>query len=86
MSTTNTRNCGIDLLRIVCMLCVVILHILGHGNVLRTTVSTAGFSIAWLWEVFAYPAVNCFILISGFVGYRENKSYPKLKNIISLIL
>ncbi len=32
----------------------------------------------------AFPAVNCYALISGYVGYREEKYYPNFKNIIVL--
>ena len=31
------RNYGIDLLRIICMLMIIGLHILGHGGVLTNT-------------------------------------------------
>lgn len=79
------RNYGIDLLRGLSMLGVVVLHILGHGGVLETAASPLGFSVSWLLEVIAYPAVNCFVLISGFVGYRAEKYYPKLRNIVSLL-
>ena len=79
-----SRNYGIDLLRVVSILGVVFLHVLGHGGVLASAQTPARFSIVWFFEILAYPAVNCFVLISGFVGYRQNKIYPKLKNIISL--
>lgn len=35
-------------------------------------------------EILAYPAVNCFLIVSGFVGFREEKYYPRIKNLISL--
>lgn len=49
---------------------VTVLHVLGQGGVLR---SAAGwqYSLAWFLETGAYCAVNCFALISGFVGYRR---------------
>lgn len=78
------RIYGIDLLRICSMLGVVVLHILGHGNVLETTNSNLGYTIVWLMEIIAYPAVNCFVLISGFVGFKGEKYYPKFNNILSL--
>ena len=86
MNKKSTRNYGIDLLRIFAMLCVAILHILGHGAVLNNVVSAEAYGTAWLLEILAYPAVNCFVLISGFVGFREEKYCPRLKNIISLFM
>ncbi len=78
------RNYGIDLFRVVSLIGVIILHILGHGGVLDATEQGLNYQIIWLLELLAFPAVNCFVLISGFVGYKSEKSYPKLKNIISL--
>ena len=79
-----SRNYGIDVLRILSMLFVVILHVLGHGGILKSDLSFTNFSLVWFLEIMAYPAVNCFVLISGYVGYRENSFYPRLRNFLSL--
>ena len=62
-----SRNYGIDALRIVSMLMVVTLHVLGHGGILNSSKST-NYWIAWYLEIAAYCAVNCYALISGYVG------------------
>lgn len=80
----TSRNYGIDLLRVFSIFLVVILHILGHGGVIASTASHWHYSAAFLLEILAYPAVNCFVLISGFVGYRGEDYTPKLRNIISI--
>lgn len=61
------RNDGIDLLRMVSMLLVVVLHVEGHGGVLE---AAQGHGVYWAYlpEAFAYCAVNCYALISGYVG------------------
>lgn len=79
------RNYGIDLLRILSMLGVVLLHVMNHGGILGIAQSPAKFSLVWFLEVLAYPAVNCFVLISGYVGYRGEKLYPRLKSLLSLM-
>ena len=84
MTTITKRNYGIDLFRIVCIFGVVVLHIMGHGGVLTNADSPLGFAVSWFIELAAFPAVNCFVLISGYVGFRQEKYYPKLRNIISL--
>lgn len=61
------RNYGIDLLRMVSMLLVVILHTEGHGGVLEAAQNHAVYW-AYLPEAFAYCAVDCYALISGYVG------------------
>ncbi len=81
---SKSRNYGIDLLRVFSIFLVAILHVLGHGGVLASTPSRVFYSAAWTLEILAYPAVNCFVLISGFVGYRGEKYAPKLRNIISI--
>lgn len=82
---SSSRNFGIDILRIVSMLGVVLLHVLNHGGVLGLDHSPASFSVVWFLEVLAFPAVNCFVLISGYVGYKAENIYPKIRNIISLL-
>lgn len=72
----NKRNYGIDLLRIVSMLMVLILHILGAGGVLKNTVPlSANYEVAWFLEIAAYCAVNCYALVSGYVGLRSAFKY-----------
>ena len=81
----STRNFGIDILRISSMLGVVFLHVLGHGGVLNLEHTSVNFSMVWFFEILAYPAVNCFILISGYVGYKDDNIFPKIKNLVSLM-
>jgi len=80
----SARNLGIDLLRIISMLGVVFLHVLGHGGILASNLSPLNYSVAWFLETLAYPAVNCFVLISGYVGYKRERYFPKMKSIFSL--
>lgn len=84
MSITNERNYGIDLLRMIAMFMVVILHVLGQGGILNTVSSLSlNYEIAWFLEISAYCAVNCYALISGYVGIN---SKFKFTNIIILWL
>lgn len=61
------RNYNLDLLRIISMIFVVVLHCCGHGNLLN---NVSAFSANGLFlriiDSFAYVAVNCFVLISGY--------------------
>ena len=76
MNNKRERNYGIDLLRIVSMLMVVVLHVLGQGGVLKTsTPLSIGYSVAWILEIAAYCAVNCYALISGYVGVNSKFKY-----------
>ncbi len=62
------RSYGIDLLKSVSMLMIVMLHILGIGGILDATVQgSGGFYTAWLMEALNICAVNCFGLVSGYV-------------------
>lgn len=71
-ASTDKRNYGIDLLRMVAMFMVVILHVLGQGGVLAKTAGLKN-HIAWLLETGAYCAVDCFAIISGFVSYTDKE-------------
>lgn len=79
------RNVGIDLLRIVSMMFVLTLHVLGHCGVLNSAWRTGVFHYrtAYFLEIAAYCAVNCYALISGFVGIKSKYKYT---NIVMLWL
>ena len=68
----DSRNYGIDLLRLYSMFLIVILHVCGHGGVLASA-QGASWATAWLLEIGAYCSVNCFALISGFAAYSEEE-------------
>ena len=68
-SLDNTRNYGIDLLRIIAGFYVIVLHTLGQGGVLENLIEgTLSFKIVWLLEIISYVAVDIFILISGYMS------------------
>lgn len=69
----SERNYGIDLLRVIAMLYVVVLHILNYGGVLGAATEPGTVASAWLLRIWAMCAVNCYAMISGYVGYREEK-------------
>lgn len=80
----KNRNVGIDLLRIISMFFIVLLHILEHGGILENAnFFDANYAVAWIIEICAYCAVNCYALISGYVGC-EGKF--KISNIVLLWL
>lgn len=60
---------------------VITLHTLGHGGVLdNLPIGTIRYASDWILETIAYYAVDCFAIISGYVGYREVKimtEYPE---------
>lgn len=75
----NGRNYGIDLLRSVSMLMIVILHILGVGGVLAATIPGSwGYRGAWLLETVCMCSVNCFGLVSGYVLSKGRHHYSRL--------
>lgn len=76
------RNTGIDLLRIIAMFYIVVLHSVGRGGLIDRHLYFSWFLFTW-----TVCAVNCFALISGYVGYSENKpDRIRLSRYISLWL
>ena len=81
----SERNNGIDLLRVVAMIYVVMLHTMGGGGVLSSTApGTTQNVAAWGLEIFAYGAVNIFALISGYVAYTDQEKRVNPANYIVL--
>lgn len=87
MRKKQQRNYGIDFLRILSMLFVVILHILGHGGIIENLkVFSISYELIWLLEIATYCAVNCFALISGYVGYKSKYKFSNIINIYAQVL
>ncbi len=67
------RQAGIELLRGILMLMIVLVHLTGNG-VLKSDAPIAFTEPNWLWanliDAICYPAVNTFVLISGYFGIR----------------
>lgn len=73
------RNYGVDALRIVAMIMIPILHIMGHGGILSTVKPfSLNYDIVWLLKSAACCAVNCYGLISGYVGYGRKFKYSNI--------
>ena len=53
------------------MFYVVILHVTGRGGVRSTCNSAVGTSIVVFMRTICFCAVNCYALISGYVGYTN---------------
>lgn len=84
MKTINQeRNYGIDLLRMVSMSMIVLLHILLRGGLLNSNRLSFNYEWAWALESLCVCAVNCYALISGYVGIYSKFRYS---NIIYLWL
>ena len=75
------RNTGIDILRIISMFFIVSLHIIGRGGILDTVpVGSTNFYVSNFLFVAGNLGVNCFALISGFVGINRTMSKRKRVN------
>lgn len=79
----SERNSGIDLLKIFSMFLILLLHLIGHGGLLDTN-EIDNYLVLWIVEIIALPAVNIFVLCSGFLGYKEELKLPNFSRILSL--
>lgn len=81
---SQTRNYGIDLLRIVSMLMVCMTHILSQGGVQGALeFGSSCYKTSIFLSALSYGAVNCYGIISGYVGVEANIRY---RSIIKLWL
>lgn len=79
----QNRNSNIELLRFVLMLLICVGHLFAHGLGLKymgRTVFDVDISTLVIFAI-VVPAVNCFMLISGYYGMNL-----KLKKVISFIV
>ena len=73
------RNLGIDLLRIICMLTMIIRHLIGHGWILPViNEGTWKFELVVALRSLCQFGVSCFALISGYVGVNAPYRYSTL--------
>ena len=70
MTQTNSRNYGLDLLKFLSMVYVIIIHTYGSGGILSTS---QGFSnrIAIAVLCFATISVDAFALVTGYTSYTD---------------
>lgn len=78
MKTVAKRDYGIDLLRIVSMAMIVMLHTLSRSKLLDIEPTTLKYAFVWFLEIFCYCAVDCFVLISGYVGVHSRFRVSRL--------
>ena len=73
------RNYGIDLLRMVAMVFVILLHLTGVGGICANApLFSPQFFLSQFLRIATFCAVNCYALISGFVGWhRSRKQWKK---------
>ena len=74
------RNLGIDLLRITAMLMIVVLHLLERSGVAEPDGSPRA-GLMMLMTSAVYCAVNCYALISGYVGCGAPVKYARLAQL-----
>ena len=73
------RNWGIDLLKMICMIMVIVQHILGHGWIAQQiNPESWKYSVVIGLESFSYLGINCFAMISGYVGVKTKYRYTTL--------
>lgn len=83
------RNYGLDIMRCLAMIMVVILHYLGKGKVLTPLDSagalTARDVTAWFLEALCIVAVNLYMLMSGYLLYRGSFKLSRLLKLVAKI-
>ena len=79
------RKSNFELLRIVCMIMIVMLHTLGHGNALESlNIYSKNFIVSTMFKSLSIVAVNCYVLITGFFGM--NMPLPLENNVLGWLI
>ena len=80
----SNRNCSFDVLRIICMMMIVTLHFLSHGNMLNFfSKGEVSYYIIALIRTLCICSVNVFVLITGF--FMINKEGINFRRLLSII-
>lgn len=75
----HNRHSGIDCMRIVCMLLIVLYHIQGHGGLAASEqISPANRMLIVMLQSIYQMAIDGFALISGYIGYSGRQKYTSL--------
>lgn len=75
----ENRNYGIDFLRLVLMYMVCVLHTLGQGGIIYSSINgSIGFGVFYLLEIISYCAVDSFAIISGYTSKNKPQKYEKI--------
>lgn len=86
IAQADTRNHGIDCLRVLAMLMIIILHIMGHGGLLEHCANgTPTHYVAYYLEAISYCAVDCFALLSGYVMCTSHFNAKRLTELWFLV-
>ena len=85
----SKRNYGIDLLRIILAMMVITIHINanGTGQVLLYSVESPWKWIVSIVTMLCYPAVNTYVLITGYYSFKTDKEINKvIRSLLTLWL
>lgn len=82
MELKSNRNYGIDILRLVAMFQIVVLHSLTFGALKGVQPFNVYYETGFLMEALVYSSVNCFALISGYVGAGSNFKYRRIVKLL----
>lgn len=70
MKSKTVYHYGLDALRIVSMYMIIVTHIIGKGGLRDALLvpDNMQYFVVWGLQILTYVAVNCYALLSGFVG------------------
>ena len=84
MNAVKERNYSIDLLKFICMLGIIILHLTGQGGLLKLSVNNyITVNIYRIINNIFLASVNVFCIITGYLYAEKKKTH--CKNVIDII-
>ncbi len=82
----NTRNHGIDALKIVSMYMVAVLHVLGHGGVIESSGNDTFRYIALAMQTATFCAVNLFGMTTGYLMAGRKTKCARIVDLWFLVV
>lgn len=79
IAQSDTWSVGIDMMKMLSMMGIVILHIIGHGKAVDAcTAGSVGYFAIRSTSIICLCSVNCFALVTGYLSYGRQYRYSKL--------
>ena len=81
------RKSNFELLRIITMLMIVTMHVLDYSGIfLSENILSYNFIVSNIINGFSIVAVNCYILITGYFGYKQEFKKNKLVKLYTQVI
>ena len=87
METKSIRNYGIDILKIISVIMIIVSHLMGYANFKEIVgVGTLKWYETYALSCIFIPFLDCFALITGYLMYKKKQNWLRFSNLYTKVL